>query len=145
MQGLERLKPLALLLLRLALAAVFIYHGYPKLFGHTHEAVQNFVRLGLPSYFAYVSGLIEFFGGCMLVAGLFTRVAGLLLAIEMAVGIWKAGHLAANPMAVSSYELPLALAVSAFALATFGAGVISIDQAIFREGRSSPRKAKSKD
>jgi len=145
MQSLEKLKPLALLLLRLALGAIFIYHGYPKLFGHTREAVQGFVRLGFPGYFAYISGLIEFFGGCMLIAGLFTRVAGLLLAVEMAVGIWKVGHLAADPMAVRNYETPLALAVSAFALATFGAGLVSFDQAIFREARSAPRKAKSKD
>jgi len=145
MQSLEKLKPLSLLLLRLALGAIFIYHGYPKLFGHTREAVQGFVRLGFPGYFAYISGLIEFFGGCMLIAGLFTRVAGLLLTIEMAIGIWKVGHLAADPMAVRNYETPLVLAVSAFALATLGAGVVSFDQAIFREGRSAPRKAKAKD
>ncbi|HXX45627.1 MAG TPA: DoxX family protein [Candidatus Acidoferrales bacterium] len=145
MQSLEKLKPLALLLLRLALGVIFVYHGYPKLFGHTREAVQGFVRLGFPGYFAYISGLIEFFGGCMLIAGLFTRVAGLLLTIEMAIGIWKVGHLAADPMAVRSYETPLVLAVSAFVLATLGAGVVSFDQAIFREGRSGPRKAKSKE
>jgi len=81
----------------------------------------------------------------MLIVGLFTRVAGLLLTIEMAIGIWKVGHLAADPMAVGGYETPLALAVSAFALATLGAGVVSFDQAIFREGRSAPRKAKSKE
>ncbi|HUJ82468.1 MAG TPA: DoxX family protein [Candidatus Acidoferrales bacterium] len=145
MQSLEKLKPLSLLLLRLALGAIFVYHGYPKLFGHTREAVQGFVRLGFPGYFAYISGLIEFFGGWMLIAGLFTRVAGMLLAIEMAVGIWKVGHLAADPMAVRNYETPLVLAVSAFALATLGAGVVSFDQAIFRDGRSAPRKAKAKD
>jgi len=109
MQSLEKLKPLSLLLLRLALGAIFVYHGYPKLFGHTREAVQGFVRLGFPGYFAYISGLIEFFGGWMLIAGLFTRVAGMLLAIEMAVGIWKVGHLAADPMAVRNYETPLVL------------------------------------
>jgi putative oxidoreductase len=145
MQSLEKLKPLAILLLRLALGVIFVYHGYPKLFGHTREAVQGFVRLGFPGYFAYISGLIEFFGGCMVIAGLFTRVAGLLLTIEMAIGIWKVGHLAADPMAVRGYETPLALTVSAFALATLGAGVVSFDQAIFREGRSAPRKAKSKE
>jgi len=145
MQSLEKLKPLTLLLLRLALGAIFIYHGYPKLFGHTREAMHNFTQMGFPGYFAYISGLIEFFGGCMLVAGLFTRVAGVLLTIEMAVGIWRAGHLAADPMMVRNYETPLALAVSALALATFGAGVVSLDEAIFREGRSAPRKAKTKD
>lgn len=145
MQSLEKLKPLALLLLRLVLGEIFLYHGYPKLFGHTHETIESFVRMGLPGYLAYVSGLVEFFGGCMLIVGLFTRVAGLLLTIELAVGIWKAGHLVADPMAVRTYETPLALAVSAFALATFGAGVVSLDQAIFGSARSSSGKAKSSD
>jgi putative oxidoreductase len=145
MTFLENLKPLGLLLLRVALGVIFIYHGYPKLFGHTREAMESFARMGFPGYFAYISGVIEFFCGCMLIAGLFARIAGLLLAVEMGVGLWAAHHIVANPMAVPNYEFPLMLATSAFALATTGAGLISFDQVLFREGRSSPRKLKSKD
>jgi len=143
MQLLERVRPLGLLFLRIALGVVFIYHGSPKLFGHTGETIDRFTRMGLPGYLAYVSGLVEFFGGCMLIAGLFTRLAGLLLTIELAVGIWKVGHLVADPMAVRAYESPLVLAASAFALATLGAGFISLDQAFFGPSRS--RKAKNRD
>jgi putative oxidoreductase len=145
MQILEKLKPLGLLLLRVALGVIFIYHGYPKLFGHTRDAMQTFAHMGLPGYFVYIAGVIEFFGGCMLVAGLFTRVAGLLLALEMAFGLWRVHNIFSNPMAVSNYELPLVLAVSVFALATVGAGLISFDQALFHEGRSSARKTKTRD
>jgi putative oxidoreductase len=139
MQTFEKGKPLALLVLRLALATIFIYHGYPKLFGHTRETIQDFVRMGLPGCFAYISGLIEFFGGALLIVGLFTPLVGLLLAIEMAIGIWKAGHLAADPTAVGGYQLPLALAASALVLATCGAGVISLDYALFARGRAKAR------
>jgi putative oxidoreductase len=145
MEVLEKMKPLGLLLLRVALGAIFIYHGYPKLFGHTRDAIQSFAHLGFPAYFVYISGIVEFFCGCMLVVGLFTRLAGLLLAGEMVVGLWGAHNMVANPMAVRNYELPLVLAVSTFALATVGAGLISFDQALSRGGRSSPRKSKSKD
>ena len=145
MQILEKLKPLGLLLLRVAVGVIFIYHGYPKLFGHTRDTMQAFAHLGLPSYFVYIAGVIEFFGGCMLVAGLFTRVAGLLLAVEMAFGLWRVHNIISNPMAVGNYELPLVLAVSTFALATVGAGLISFDQALFHEGRPSSRKAKGRD
>ncbi len=145
MQVIEKLKPLGLLLLRVALGVIFVYHGYPKLFGHTHDAVQTFTHLGLPPYFVYIAGVIETFCGCMLIAGLFTRIAGLLLAAEMAVGLWSAHNIVTNPMAVRNYELPLVLAVATFALATVGAGLISFDQALFREGRPSPRKSKSKE
>jgi putative oxidoreductase len=143
MQILERLKPLALLLLRLALGVIFIYHAYPKLFGHTRDAMHSFVHIGLPGYFVYIAGVVEFFGGCMLIAGLFTRIAGLLLAAEMAVGLWKVHNIISNPMAVPNYEFPLVLAVAAFSLSTLGAGAISFDQALFRQGPSSPRKQKN--
>jgi putative oxidoreductase len=146
MQGMEKLKPLALLLLRLALGVIFATHGYPKLFTHTQEAMQAFVHMGFPSYFVYIAGVIEFFGGCLLIVGLFTRVAGLFLAAEMAVALVKVHGILSNPMKVDAYQFPLAMAVGAFALATFGAGLISLDQAVFGGGTRAPaRKFKNKD
>ncbi len=146
MEGLEKLKPLALLLLRVGLGVIFVFHGYPKLFTHTRETMQGMAHMGFPAYFAYVAGVFEFFGGLMLIAGLFTRIAGLLLAAEMAVALVKVHGLFSNPMAVEKYEFPLALAVGAFALAALGAGMISLDHAIFagRRGGGPPRKAKGK-
>lgn len=146
MQSLEKLKPLALLLLRVALGVIFIYHGYPKLFGHTRQTMEAFAHMGFPPYFAYLAGVIEFFGGCLLIAGLFTRVAGLLIAAEMAVALIQVHKILEDPRAVHNYEFPLALAAAAFALASLGAGLISFDHALFRESRSgSPRKPKAKN
>jgi len=142
MRSLEKLKPLALLLLRVAIGIIFVYHGYPKLFWRTHEAMQTFAHMGFPRYFAYISGVIEFFGGCMLIAGLFARVAGLLLAGEMVIALWKVSGIVSHPRAVGGYELPLMLAVGSFAIAALGSGLISFDHALFREGNSSPRKTK---
>jgi putative oxidoreductase len=131
MEGLEKLKPLALLLLRVGLGIIFVYHGYPKLFTHTRETMQGMAHMGFPAYFAYVAGVFEFFGGLLLIAGLFTRIAGLLLAAEMAVALVKVHGLFSTPLAVEKYEFPLALAVGAFACAALGAGMISLDEAIF--------------
>lgn len=132
MQQLEKLKPLALLLLRCALGVIFIYHGMPKLFGNSQQFLEFFGRMGFPPFMAYVAGVVELFGGVLLIAGLFTRVAGFLLAGEMAVAIWKV-HMSKGVLAVNEYEFPLALAVAAFALATIGAGAISLDKVIFKE------------
>lgn len=132
MHHFEKLKPLALLLLRLGLGIIFIYHGFPKLFGHTHRTMQQFLHMGFPSYFAYIAGIVEFFGGCLLIVGLFTRIAALLLAGEMAIAIVKVHLPQAGPMAVSNYQFPLVLAVAAFALVAVGAGAISLDRAIFK-------------
>lgn len=146
MQSLEKLKPLALLLLRVALGVIFVYHGYPKLFGHTRQTMDAFVHMGFPPYFAYLAGVIEFFGGCLLIVGLFTRVAGLLIAGEMAVALIQVHKILEDPRAVHNYEFPLALATAAFALASLGAGLISFDHMLFRENRSSsPRKPKAKN
>lgn len=144
MRSLEKLKPLALLFLRVAVGIIFVYHGYPKLFGHPRETMQAFAHMGFPRYFGYISGVIEFFGGCILVLGLFARIAGLLLAGEMAIALWRVHGILADPRAVSHYEFPLMLAVSSFAIAALGAGLISFDHALFREGRSSPGKVKKK-
>ena len=145
MQSFEKLRPLALLLLRFALGAIFLYHGYPKLFTHTRDTMQFFSRSGFPGFTVYVVGILEFFGGILLVAGLFTRLVGLLLTGEMAVALWKVHGLLAKPLDVHNYEFPLAVAVGAFALATFGAGPVSLDQAISPQGRKSSRKSKSRD
>jgi len=145
MELLDRLRPLALLLMRLAVGIIFVTHGYPKLFTNTANAMAGFVHMGFPSYFVYIAGVLEFFGGLMLIAGLFTRIAAILLAGEMAVAIWRV-HLPMGPItAVHNYEFPLALAVASFAMACFGAGIVSIDALIFRAGGKSPRKSKSKE
>jgi putative oxidoreductase len=101
--------------------------------------------MGFPSYFAVIAGVLEFFGGCLLIVGLFTRIAGLLLAGEMVVALWRVHGMFTNPMAVSKYEFPMALAASAFAIACLGAGAISLDQALFgaRGAARAARKAKA--
>lgn len=143
MTRLNTLQPLGLLLLRVALGIVFISHGYPKL---THPGAMRgmFMQHGLPGYFETIAGILELFGGGLLILGLFTRVAALLLAMEMAVAIWKV-HSGGGVMAVHNYEFPLALLAGCFALATVGAGRASMDHALYEGGgRTRITKAKPK-
>lgn len=142
MESLERLKPLALLLLRAALGVIFIYHGYPKLFVNARGTMTMFGHMGFPSYFAVISGVLETFGGALLLIGLFTRIVALLLAGEMLIALWRVHGMFTHPMAVHNYELPMALSASAFAIACIGAGAISLDRGIFGS-RGGSRKAKS--
>ena len=133
MKFLSRLQPVGLLVLRIALGIIFLTHGYPKL-AHLRGNAQMqgfFVEHGLPAYFLYVAGVIEVFGGALLLAGLFTRPAALLLALEMCVAIVKV-HMAHGYLAVHDYEFPMSLAAACFVLATVGPGFISLDHAIFK-------------
>jgi putative oxidoreductase len=132
MKSLSALQPFAVLALRIALGIIFFTHGYPKLV-HGGAMQGSFVQHGLPGSFVYVSGVLEVFGGVLLVLGLFTRPAALLLAVEMAVAIWKV-HSSKGYLAVHEYEFPLTLAVACFALATVGAGKLSVDQPLFERG-----------
>ncbi|HEV2388980.1 MAG TPA: DoxX family protein [Candidatus Acidoferrales bacterium] len=126
----EKLKPLASLVLRLGLAIVFFYHGYPKL-AHRREWFAAFPRMGFPWYFAYIAGTLETVGSCLLAVGLLTRLVALLLAGEMAIALWQV-HMAKGILAVGFYQLPLMLAVGSFALMTMGGGAISLDRVIFK-------------
>jgi len=104
-----------------------------------------FVQHGLPAQFVYVAGVIEAFGGGLLALGLFTRPAALLLAIEMGVAIWKM-HSGGGILAVHLYEFPFALAAACLALATVGAGAISVDEGLLGSARGKFRAPKrSKD
>ena len=131
MQHFEKLKPVAQLVLRLALAIIFVYHGYPKLFTERAQWYAAFPRMGFPWYFALISGTLEFFGACLLLVGLFTRMVALLLTVEMIVALWRV-HLAHGVLAVSQYQLPMAVAVAAFTLLVIGGGAISADRLIFK-------------
>ncbi len=140
MKFLNSLQPLSLFVLRAALALIFIFHGYPKLI-HPSEAMRAFfTQHGLPVYFVSLAGILECFGGLLLIVGLFTRPAALLLAGEMAVAIWKV-HSLRGALVVNEYEFPLTVATACFVLATTGAGAASFDNLML--GDSSGKKARS--
>ena len=144
MRSLEKLKPLGLFILRAALGASFIFHGYPKL-SDPARALKAFPAFGFPSYFAYISGIIELFGGGLLIAGLLTRGAALLLAVEMGVVLGRTILPSVGIYAFGRYETELLLGAMAIALVTTGAGLISLDALTFESGRKSPRRYKTKD
>jgi putative oxidoreductase len=134
------LQPLGLVILRLALGLIFLTHGYPKLTRNAGALQGMFVQHGLPAQLVYVAGVLETFGGLLLIVGLFTRGTALLLAIEMGVAILKV-HSGRGVMAVHEYEFPLALAAASVALLTSGAGAVSVDHFLFGEGRPSRSRA----
>jgi putative oxidoreductase len=140
MKFLNTLQPLGLLILRLALGLIFIYHGYPKLVRADAMMRQFFIQHGFPGYFVGLAGILECVGGGLLLAGLFTRPAALLLAAEMAIAIWKV-KMVHGVFAVNEYQFELALAAACVALATVGAGSLSVDYVMLGEGGGSKRRA----
>lgn len=135
----EKLQPLSLFGLRLALGIVFFYHGYEKLTRQSADALAAFTGLGLPSYVFYIVGTLELFGALLLVMGLLTQFTALVLAMEMAVALVRVDLPRGGIYAVHNYELALALCAGAFALVTTGGGLLSLDAVTFGRGKSRPK------
>lgn len=122
------LKPLALFLLRLSIGVIFVQQGYLKLFVNRTLFLRLFPSWGFPSSFAYIAGALEFFGGILLVLGLFTWITGLLFAIEMAIALVTVHIPHGGWRDVHATGLVLLLSAGSFALATVGAGPWSLDE-----------------
>ena len=134
MRYLDRLQPLALVVVRLALGVIMVAHGYQKVFGGLHHHAQFVASLGFPAWLGYVSAFAEFFGGLLVLVGFFTRAAAFALLVDLIVAIWKV-HWHNGLTGDHGYEFPLAAAALAFALIFFGGGAISFDH-VLRGGGS---------
>src|SRR5579864_8149948 len=80
----SRNRDLALLGLRIGLGVLFILAGWGKV-SHVAGVVGLWQRLHLPlpHVFGPIHAIVEFGGGILLIAGLWTRLVGLLLAVDM--------------------------------------------------------------
>lgn len=139
MRYLDRLQPLALLVLRLVLGVVMIAHGYPKVRGISH-VVGMVSGMGLPGWLAYILAAVEFLGGFAIILGFFTRFASFAFLIDMSVAIWKV-HWKNGLTKPGGVEFPMSLAAIAFALIFFGAGPIALDS-IRRGGGGGGKRLK---
>jgi putative oxidoreductase len=136
---LDRLQPLALLVMRLALGTIMVVHGSHKVFGGLHNHAHFVASLGLPAWTGYLSSFTEFLGGLLVLAGLFTRAAAFAVCINLGVAIWKV-HWHNGLTGDHGFEFPLSLATIAFALIFFGAGPIAIDHVLRGGGSVSSKK-----
>jgi putative oxidoreductase len=124
---LNRLHPLGLLVLRLALGAVMIAHGYQKVFGGMPQFMQMLQHMGIPAWMAYLTVAAEFGGGILLVAGFLTRIAAIAIFLDMAVAISKV-HLQHGLFSKNGgFEFPMVCGAIAFSLIWSGAGPIAMD------------------
>ena len=133
----------ALLLIRLMLGVVFVFHGSQKLFGaFGGPGIEGFsgylesLDVPMPLVSAWLASLAEFVGGLSLLTGLGVRLMAIILAFTMGVAAFKAQG-GAFDLQKGGMEYPLTLTVVALALALAGAGRFSLDQLIIRKRKSS--------
>ena len=116
---------LALLLLRVILAAVFAANAYLKWAGGWERMAGLFmsVNIPFPDVAVRLVATLEVGGAALLLAGVWTRLAAAWFVIEMAVAIvkvvWPKGF-------IGGYEFELTLLTVALALALAGGGAYSL-------------------
>ncbi len=123
----DRWQNVTLNLLRIVTGLLFMQHGAQKLFGALGgNAVESiFSLMGL-------AGVLEFFGGAMIVLGLLTRPVAFILAGEMAAAYFMA-HFPQGFFPVQNRGEPAALFCFIFLyLSARGAGGFSIDGVLSR-------------
>jgi putative oxidoreductase len=111
--------------LRLIAGFLFLWHGSQKLFAFPHAAHV------IPSYIVFIAGPIEFFGGLLVMIGLWTRWAAFICSGEMAFAYWTAhGSHSLLPL-LNGGELAIVYCFLFLFISTYGSGKFSVDH--FRE------------
>jgi putative oxidoreductase len=127
----------SMLVLRLALGAIFLAHGLQKISG-MDGIVKWFASIGLPPLLAYIVATIETVGGAFLILGLFTRVAatgivfvmlGAIFSVKMSKGF------------IGGYEFDVSLLAAAVALILSGSHTYSLGN-LFVSLKGSPSAKK---
>lgn len=130
----------ALLILRLVIGTIFIAHGWQKIFTLGISGVTTaFSHMGVPfaGLVAPLVAVLELVGGIALVLGLATRIAGLLLAIDMFCAILIV-HGKNGFFLPRGFEFVMGNMTMALVLAIVGAGAYSLDAVMSRRGRTAP-------
>jgi putative oxidoreductase len=117
-------QPWLLSLLRIIAALLLLQHGTAKLFGFPHVAMFDGLKL---FSLLGVAGILEFFGGVLLVLGLFTRPVAFILSGEMAAAYFIAHAPKGFLPILNGGELAVLYCFVFLYFAAAGGGPLSLD------------------
>jgi putative oxidoreductase len=131
--SLNRFRDLGLLVLRVGLGAMFIYHGLPKLLGGPALWAQLGMATGtlgihfLPVFWGFMAAVAEGIGGLLLLLGLLSRPACLLMFFNMVVA--ASFHLGkGDGLGIASHAIEVGIVF--LSLVLIGPGKYSLDEVI---------------
>lgn len=131
---LNRFRPAVPLVLRVVLGGLFIWHGIDKFDVGIDMIKDMFTMWGVPApgLTAPLTAIIEIGAGAMLVFGVATRMAAMLLSVVMIGALiyvkQDLGIISSQPM--PGAELDLAMLAGLIVLVILGPGSISVDDKI---------------
>ena len=121
--------PRVLSVLRIVTAFLFMQHGGQKLFGFSAPSPATHPLFSL----IWVAGMLEFFGGLLLLIGLFSRPVAFLLSGQMAVAYFMAHAPQGFWPLLNRGELAVLYSFVFLYLAVAGGGSWSVDH-LWRRG-----------
>lgn len=113
------------LLLRVLIGALMLFHGIAKLQAGVDPIMGMLAKQGLPGELAYLAYVGEIVAPALMIIGLWTRPAALLVAANMIVAVWLAHMpdlLLINEHGGWALELQAMYLFGALAVALLGAG-----------------------
>lgn len=119
--------------LRVVIGFLFAAHGWQKFFQYTLDGTAAaFGQMGVPAagIVAPVVATLEIVGGIALILGVLTRIFAVLLTVNMLGALFMVHAPAGVFVEAGGFELVLALAAGAAAIALLGAGRLSVDRFI---------------
>jgi len=117
------------LLLRAALAIVFITHGLAKM-SSANSFGWNWAGDQLAGVLQLTVALVELLGGVLIALGLFTRLAALAIIVIMVGAIFTVTGAKGFMVTSGGYEYNFVLILVSAALAIGGAGSFSFDRVV---------------
>ena len=131
----ERWTDLFLSILRVVAALILMQHGSQKLFHYPPSGAPGPVEPLVLMSQTGLAGILEFFGGLMLLLGFLTRPVAFILSGEMAVAYFQVHARRAFLPIVNRGELAVILCFVFLYLVFAGAGSWSVDGMIRRSRR----------
>lgn len=117
----------SLLLLRLVMAFIFLFHGIPKAINWS-MAAQKFIAMGFPGFLGPIVGIVEVIASVLILVGLFSKWDNLALLVIIAgaiAGVQLPASLEAGTV-TPGLERDLLIATAAIALIAFGPGALGL-------------------
>ncbi len=121
--------PKMLSVLRIITGFLFLWHGAQKLFNFPPADAA----LEIPAFIKYGAGGLEFFGGILILIGLFTRWTAFVLSGFMAVAYFMAHGLNAFLPIVNGGELAVLYCFVFLYLFFAGGGPLSVDNMLSKK------------
>ncbi|MGO4333005.1 DoxX family protein [Cupriavidus sp. 2TAF22] len=129
MSGTQATQDLGKAILRIVLGALILFHGVAKLINGPGFVTQMVAQAGLPPAVAYLVYIGEVVAPILLIIGLWTRIAALIVAVNMlvAVALVHTKQLGLiNDTGGWAVELQALYLASALAVLLLGAGRMSV-------------------